>query len=223
MYIIIAGGGVIGKGLAKRLIESKHDVVIIDIDQKACEEIYSKYGAVTVIGNATDMDTLESAKIDKCDTAVAVMRKDTDNLAFSILAKHFNVKQILARMNDPKYENVYKIAGVTNIARTTDILIDSIISDIESPEVRKVISLGDIEIDIINVQDNSNCINKNITSIVKQKDFPDNLIITAIYQDRNEMFIVPHGNTIINANDRIFLCGHKKDILKAAKIFKKSG
>jgi len=30
MYIIIAGGGVIGKGLAKKLANQKHEVVVID-------------------------------------------------------------------------------------------------------------------------------------------------------------------------------------------------
>ncbi len=63
MYILIAGGGFVGKGLARRLVEHKHDVVLIDRDADVCKDIYARHGAVTVTGNATDIDVLESAGI----------------------------------------------------------------------------------------------------------------------------------------------------------------
>ena len=161
-----AGGGIIGTALAKRLMQHKHDVVIINSDQSVCEEIYAKYGTVTINGKATDLDVLESTKIDKCDATVAVLKNDADNLAFSLLAKHFNVKQTLVRMNDPKYENVYKIAGVTNIARATELLIDQLMVNIESPDLRKVIGVGNIDICIVNVPENSRCDGQTIASLV---------------------------------------------------------
>ena len=84
---MIAGGGLIGKGLAQRLVQQKHDVVVIDQDPNVCEEIYAKYGAISIQGNATDLETLESAGIERCEVAVAAMRNDADNLAFALLAK----------------------------------------------------------------------------------------------------------------------------------------
>lgn len=55
MYTIIAGVGFIGKTLAKQLVEQKHDVVVIESVIETCEEIYAKYGAVTLHGNLTDL------------------------------------------------------------------------------------------------------------------------------------------------------------------------
>ena len=86
MYIIIGGGGFIGKGITKELVELRHDVVVIDKDSEACEDIYAKYGAVTIQGNASDLETLESAGIDKCEIAIAAMSNDSDNLTFALLA-----------------------------------------------------------------------------------------------------------------------------------------
>ncbi len=53
MYILIAGGGLVGKGLAKSLHEAKHDVVIIDSCEDVCKDLYTSTGAVTITGSAT--------------------------------------------------------------------------------------------------------------------------------------------------------------------------
>ena len=157
MYIIIAGGGLIGRGLTQRLVENKHDVIVIDTDPRVCEDIYANYGAVTINGNAGDIHVLESARIEKCDVAASVMRNDADNLAFVLLARHFKVPQVLVRMSDPKYEEVYKTVEVSQIARATDLLIDQLMVSIESPDLRKVIGIGDLEICIVNIPEDVRC------------------------------------------------------------------
>ncbi len=222
MYIIIVGGGLIGKGLTKILVEAKHDVVVIDKDSEVCEDIYANYGAVSITGDATKIETLKNAHITKADVAIGVTPNDSVNLAFSILAKHFKVPQIMVRMSDPSYEDVYKFAGVTNIARATQLLIDQFIVNIESPELRKVINIGDLVIDIINMPDNSVYDNKKIVDLVKTKKFPENVTITALYKDKEKKFIAPRGNQLLNSKDRIFMCGKPEDIRKAAKIITKA-
>jgi trk system potassium uptake protein TrkA len=223
MYIIIVGGGLIGKGLTKALVEAKHDVTVIDKDSEICEEIYANYGAISINGDATKLNTLKNAHISKADVAIGVTPDDSVNLAFAILAKHFKIPEIMVRMSDPAYEDVYKFVGVTNIARATQLLIDQFIVNIESPELRKVINIGDLVIDIINMPENSIFDNKKLIDMVKTKGFPENVTITAIYKETDKKFIAPRGDDIINSKDRIFMCGNPKDIKKAAKIIVKSG
>ena len=81
MYIIIAGGGVVGRNLINNL-NKNHDLVVIDKDKRICERVYSEYGAITIHGDATKIETLKEAGIEKCDIALAVMRRDSDNLIF---------------------------------------------------------------------------------------------------------------------------------------------
>ena len=217
MYIIIGGGGFIGKGITRELVELRHDVVVIDRESEACEEIYSKYGAITVLGNAADLETLESAGIDKCDIAIAAMSNDSDNLAFSLLAKHFEVPQIIVRMKDPKYEEVYKTVGVHSIARVTKLLIDQVMVNIESPELRKVISFGDVEINIYDIPDSSQCLGHSIADVVSQEGFPKKCTVTCIFDDSLNSFVIPRGDHVINPKDRFFLCGLRQDIKEAAR------
>lgn len=218
MYIIICGADLTGKGLAKRLSQQKHDVVVIDVNLAACEEIYANYGTVTINGNATDIEILESAGIDRCDVGVATMRSDADNLAFAMLAKHHKVPQIIVKMNDPKYEDVYKTVGVKNISRGTELLIDQIMLNIEDPELRTVICFGNIEICIFIIPKNAHCVGQKVAELVSLKGFPEQINITCIFKDSTNSYIIPRGDTELNEMDKVFLCGSIQDIKEAVKF-----
>ncbi len=218
MYVIIGGGGLIGTGLVQQLTEQKHDVVLIDRDHSICEEIYAKYGAIAIEGNATDLETLENAGINRCDVAVATMKNDADNLAFAILAKHNDVSQVIVRMNDPKYENIYKTVGVKNISRGAELLIGQIMFSIENPELRTIISFGEIEIDIFMIPEKSQCNEKTINTIVTQKGFPKGIIFSCVFLNSNHSFIIPNGNTVLGEKDKVFICGTRENIKEAVKF-----
>ena len=72
MYIVIAGGGLVGRDLAQALVAARHDVVVVEIDRAVCEHIYAKIGAVSINGNATSIDVLEDAGLNKADVAVRI-------------------------------------------------------------------------------------------------------------------------------------------------------
>jgi len=217
MYIIIAGGGIAGRNLTKSLVQ-KHDVIVIEKEQSVAEKIYSRYGAVTVLGSATRIDILKEAGIEKCDVAIAVMRDDADNLAFSLLAKNFGVDKILVRMREPEYKNAYQMAGATNIAATMELIVDRFITDIEEPDVRKVASLGDgkAEVSILTIPPESRISGMKISEIVSQKNFPENCVIAGIFDKAQDRYIVPRGNRQIFAGNQVFLVASKDDMERAA-------
>jgi trk system potassium uptake protein TrkA len=217
MYIIIAGGGIAGRNLTKSLVQ-KHDVIVIEKEQSVAEKIYSRYGAVTVLGSATRIDILKEAGIEKCDVAIAVMRDDADNLSFSLLAKNFGVEKILVRMREPEYENAYQMAGATNIAATMELIVDRFITDIEEPDVRKVASLGDgkAEVSILTIPPESKISGMKISEIVSQQNFPENCVIAGIFDKAQDRYIVPRGNREIFAGNQVFLVASKDDMERAA-------
>jgi trk system potassium uptake protein TrkA len=219
MYIIIAGGGIAGRNLTKSLVQ-KHDVIVIEKDQSVAEKIYSRYGAVTVLGSATRIDILKEAGIEKCDVAIAVMRDDADNLSFSLLAKNFGVEKILVRMREPEYENAYQMAGATNIAATMELIVDRFITDIEEPDVRKVASLGNgkAEVSILTIPPESPISGMKISEIVSHKTFPENCVIAGIFDKAQDRYIVPRGNREIFAGNQVFLVASKDDMERAANF-----
>lgn len=222
MYIIIAGGGIVGRNLTKRLV-ANHDVVVIDLEQDVCERIYSEYGAVSVCGNATQIHVLKDAGIEKCDVAVGVMRNDTDNLAFTVLAKNFGVEKILVRMRDPEYKNAYQIAGATNIGEVMEMMVDNFIIDIEEPRIRKVVSLGDgeAEVSLVTLPEDSSSSGKNVSEIVNSEGFPRDCVIAGIYDQEQDRLIIPRGDQEIYGNNQIFLVATRKNMEKAANYLMK--
>lgn len=221
MYILIAGGGLVGKGLAKTLHEAKHDVVIIDSCEEVCKDLYTSTGAVTIAGSSTDIDVLEEAGIDKADVCIGVLENDSDNLAFALLAKYKKVKQIQVQMIDPKYEDVYKSMGIDHIARATELLIDQLIVSIESPELRKLIGFGELELCIINVPENSSVSGLSVLQFKETKGVPTDLNITCIYDGEQSKLILPNKDTVIKCKDRLFICGTRKNLKKTAQVINK--
>ncbi|MFW6022586.1 MAG: potassium channel family protein [Halanaerobiaceae bacterium] len=223
MYIIIAGGGIVGRSLTKRLVK-KHDVVVIDKDQRICERIYSHYGAITINGNATKIETLKEAGIEKCDIALAVMKHDSDNLAFSLLSNDQGVDKILVRMREPEYKSAYKLAGATNIGSTTDMIVNKFYIDIEQPDIRRVASIGDgeAEISIITIPENAKYSGKTVSEIVKSQGFPKDCVIAGIFNQQENRLIIPRGNKKVYGNNQVFLVASKNNIEKAARFLMKN-
>jgi len=218
MYIIVAGAGMIGGELGLKLVENKHDVVVIDQDKEACDRVYSEIGAIAINGNAASIETLKEAGIEKADTVVAAMGNDVDNLACAILAKSFGVSHIIVRMRDPAYENAYRLAGVTSIVRVTDLMINEMMMEIEQPEVRRVMTIGGGrgEIFMVIVPQGAKATGKTVQDIVKSPKFPSRCVFIAVYNQEAEEISFPRGEHVINEGDSVFLISPSEDVKEAA-------
>jgi len=217
MYVVIAGAGLVGRGLARRLVENKHDVVVIDIDEDVCNRIYQEYGAVSVNGDATNVDVLEEAGIDRADVAVALMRRDADNLSFCLLADNFGVSRVFTRMRNAKYEDAYRAAGVTKVINIVDLYLDQFTMEIEQPKLQRAATFGGgkASIVIVSIPKGSRGSDKTIAEITQDKNFPEDCVIAGIY--REDEFIIPRGNRTIKSGDRVFLAAALEDVKLAAE------
>ena len=220
MYIVIAGAGLVGRGLAERLIEAHHDVVVIDQDKSICEWMAANLGALSLHGSATNIEILEQAKMDNADVAVATMRVDADNLAFAMLAKSFDVPRVIARMRNRRYEEAYKRAGVATTVHVADVFANQLLLQIEEPHLRQVATFGAGRASIVvdTVPEGAAISGKPISDIASDDDFPDHCVITGIFRPEGQAFIIPRGSATVEAGDRIFLVAEHKNLRKASKF-----
>jgi len=216
MYIIIGGVGMVGMELARRLVENKHDVVIVDADERVCDKVYAELGVVAINGNIARIETLTEANIDKADCLVTCTGNDTDNLACAILAKSLGVPQVICRMRNPSYENAYKLVGVTSVVRVTDLMVNLMIVEIEKPKVRRVLAIGGGKADIYSlvVPEGARVAGHTVQEIARDPGFPPDSIFIAVFdRDKGEVSI-PRGQQIINEGDQLLMISPAEQIKK---------
>jgi trk system potassium uptake protein TrkA len=217
MYIVVTGGGMVGGGLVRRLLDNKHDVVLIERQKDICDKLYAETGVIAINASATSIEALSEAGIAKADVVVATTGNDSDNLACAILAKSFNVPQVIVRMRDPAYKNAYRVAGVHSIVRVTDLMVSQIMMDIEHPQVRRITTIGGGKANIfmIIVPERAKVAGKSIQDIVGNRHFPSQCVFIAVYNQQTEEFSIPRGKQVINEGDELFLISTAEDIKKA--------
>jgi len=222
MYVIVAGAGIIGKEITKMLIKNNHDVVVLDRDREVCETIYAETGAMTVNGNATDIHVLEEAGAAQADVILCLMRSHADNIACSLLSKSLGIPRIVARLQDPCYEQAYRQAGVTMIASVADLLITRIITEVEQPKVKRIMTLGGgAEIYAVNIPENAQGAGMKIMEIAGRADFPKECVFMGIYREEDGTFAIPRGDYVIQEENTVFLVSKPQYIKQATDILTK--
>lgn len=224
MYIIIAGAGIIGHEVAKVLVESKHDVVVVDKDPQVCETIYAETGALTINGNATDIHILEKAGAIKADVILCLMREAADNIAAALLAKSLGIPRIVARLRNPRYAEAYMLAGVTSIVRMSDLLVNQIIMEVEQPKVRKVTTLGGgkAQVYAVKVPKGAQSIGMKVKEITDKRRFPKDVVFVGIYREDGGDFLIPRGSNTIEEGDTVFLISKSQHMKQATDFLTKT-
>ena len=225
MYVLIAGAGLVGGALARQLIESGHDVVVIEMEGGVCEQLAAQTGAMVFQGSATDISVLEQAGAKKADVAVGTMQQDADNLAFSLLAKSFDIPRVIARLRDQRYESAYKQAGVNTTIHIAGVFVNQLILEIEDPHLQRVATFGGGRASIVvdTIPEGSAIHGLTVSQVATAEGFPDKCIITGIYRPDKGDFLIPRGSAELLVGDRVFLVAVQKDLRKASKhLHKKS-
>jgi trk system potassium uptake protein TrkA len=214
MYIIVAGGGMVGGLLVQKLLEGKHDVVLIDPSKEVCDKLYAETGVIAIHGNATRIEVLKEAGLGKAEAMIITTPNDADNLACAVLAKSLGVGRVIVRMRDPNYENAYKVAGVNIIVRVTDLMVNQMILEIAQPKVRRITAIGGgrANIFMVLVPDNAEIAGKKIEEVSKSPEFPPDCIFIAVYNQQREVFSIPRGSHVINEGDELFFISTAENI-----------
>ncbi len=120
LYIVIVGCGRLGSHLANQLSHVGHSVVVIDANEDTFNDLSPAFSGFRVVGDATQMGVLKEAKLKQSDVVFATTHEDNVNLMVAQVArKLFHVPQVLARVFDPKREQVYERLGIETICPTS--------------------------------------------------------------------------------------------------------
>lgn len=112
MFIIIVGGGTMGRHIAKSLPE--HEITIIETNLEKAERIKAEMDVEVIVGNASKLYILKKADFERADAVVAVTNNDEVNMFISLYAKK-NGKKAVARVHEPEFIPIFNDFGIDNL------------------------------------------------------------------------------------------------------------
>ena len=117
MHIVIMGCGRVGSTLAHILEDRGNTVAIIDRDPEAFRRLRPSSKGERVTGIGFDRDVLSRAGIERADGFAAVSSGDNSNIISARVAREtFGVRQVAARIYDPRRAEVYERLGIPTVA-----------------------------------------------------------------------------------------------------------
>lgn len=216
MYIIVAGGGKVGFYLARELIAQGHEVLLIEKSPTRCAQIAAELGNVVQRGNADEATVLAEAGTNRAGVMVAVTGDDEDNLVICQVAKRrFNVPRVIARINNPKNEEIFRLLGIDSTVSSTDLILSVIEQEIPEQALVPLLRLRHADVEVLDIT-----LPKDSTldgvALRELRLPPDSLVAFVI---RGGESIMPSGNTTLKSCDEILALTRPKHEEELRKLF----
>ncbi|MDY6766122.1 MAG: NAD-binding protein [Candidatus Nanohaloarchaea archaeon] len=201
MYVILVGVNTVSRKLIQELSTS-HDLVVVEEDEEAAERTYSDSAATVVNGDPTQLSILEDAGISRADVLVTTLEDDNRNMVVSMVGKKYGVPQVVTRLENPDYQDIYDILDVETIGYT-DIVYGEFISAIEHPAILKIANIGPgKEILEILVEEGSRLQDLRIDEVRELDSFPaDDVEFSAVLRD--EEVLRPQDRLRLQSGDSL--------------------
>jgi trk system potassium uptake protein TrkA len=230
--IMIAGGGNIGMRLAGAL-EAKHNVKLIEFDQRRAETLASSLRKTLVLhGDTTDEKLLENEGIDETDLFVALTNDEEDNIMAAQLAKRMGARHTIALINRKSYVSLVEGGPIDIAISPAQASIGVLLARVRRGDVVAVHSLRRgaseaLEIIAHGKPGNSRVVGRTVDEI----RLPEGVTFSAIVRDTcskegkllHREVLIPHHDTVIENGDHIIVfCPHKSLVHKIEKLFQVS-
>jgi trk system potassium uptake protein TrkA len=200
MYIIVVGGGKVGYYLTKTLVNEGYELLLIEKNPRKVATYRERFGAVVLEGDGAELATLEAAGAGRADVVLAVTGDDEDNLVICQTAKKlFNVRRTIARVNNPKNEEIFKKLGIDVTVSATNIILNIIEQEIPERGLVHLFTLKHAQVAIVEAtaEEGASATGRSLSEI----NFPANIVISAIMRDGT--LLIPNGDTVIMPKDEV--------------------
>ena len=204
MRVAVIGAGSVGRSICRELIHNGHDVLVIDRD--ATTQRTSRVpSAEWIIGDACEISTLTTARLDTYDHVVCATGDDKVNLVVSFLARtEFAVPRTVARVNNPRNEWLFDESWGVDVAVSTPRLMTALVE--EAVTVGEVVQLfefqqGQVHMVELTLPETSPYAGARVGDVPLP---PDTTLVTIL---RDGQAVIPSPDEAIEAGDEIlFLC-----------------
>jgi trk system potassium uptake protein len=153
VYILIAGGGKVGRNLTKDLLAMGHEVTMIERRADRYHSLEEEFEHVVQHGDATELHVLERCGVRRAGLVVAVTGDDEDNIIVCQVARDgYGVERSVARVNDPRNQEAFDLLGIAPTVCATTSIMALIEHELPNHELVKLLSLRREQLEITEIQ-----------------------------------------------------------------------
>lgn len=204
--IMILGGSRTAYYLAKMLLSSGNSVTIIDKDPERCQELDEALpGATIILGDGAQQEVLLEEGLKNMDAFIALTGMDEENILISYYSSSQNVPKVITKVNRSEFIPIAGRMGLDTIISPRRTITDVIVryaralQNTVGNNVEKLYKIMDGNAEALMFNVNSDF--EYIDIPLKDISFKENILIAGIL--RNRKAIVPTGNDIIMAGDKV--------------------
>jgi len=221
MNILILGAGQVGRTVAEDLASEANDITLVDNDAGRLLAIQDRLDVRTVVGHASHPGVLARAGAADADMLLAVTNSDETNMvACQIASTLFNTPTKIARVRSSDYLRHPELFGDDALPIDVRISPEQVVTDyiqrlIETPGALQVLDFADGKVRLVAVKAyyGGPLVGHALRELPAHIPGIDTRV-SAIF--RHGRAIVPDGDTVIEADDEVFViaaAAHIRDVM----------
>ncbi len=202
--LIIAGGGNIGKRLA-RALEHNYRIKIIERELRRSRMVAEALDRTIVLhGDAADEDLLLEENIENTDVFCAVTNDDEANILSAMLAKRLGAHKVMALINRSAYVDLVQHGAVDIAISPQQATIGTLLTRVRRGDVVQVHSLRKGAAEAIEaVAHGDTASSKVVGRPIEAIKLPKGTSISAVV--RGDEVIIAHHDTVIQPEDHVIM------------------
>lgn len=200
MYVVIVGGGRIGRYVARDMVHKGHEVTVVELQGERVEALVAETGVLVIEGDAADLRYLEQAHTERADVFVATTHEDELNLVACQLARiEFRTKRVISRVNDPNNVELFQTLGIEAVS-STRLISELIENEFTVGELIHLTSLrgGRASLVELRIPEGPGAPPARRLDAIP---LPDDVVVVAVF--RGDQTLIPRGGTEIVAGDEV--------------------
>lgn len=219
--VVMIGAGTVGLEVAQMLEKSAPEmrVKLIERDRARAEQAADKLdGTVVLCGDGMNPDILEEARVGEADAAITLTEDDRVNLLAAALCKQAGCRGTIALTNDTVLAGLSRGMGVDLTLNPRSATASTILRHVRRGRVRAVHVIGEGEAEVIEAQVLST--SPIAGRRIRDAGFPAGATVGAVLS--HGKVLLPHGDLVINADDRVVVFALSKRVREVERMFRVS-
>lgn len=216
--VFIIGGGRVGLQVAQRLEQDETDYQIKLLERHAaqCQILAERLSRTLVLhGDATDVKVLQEEGVADMDAVIVVTNDEGTNLIAALLAKTHGARSVMTLIQRPDLVPLVAALGIDAAISPRLITAGSILRYLRRGEVLSVFTSIHTEAETLEMVAAPR--SKVVGRPLHKLKLPAGIIVGAVAH--HDDIIIPRGDTVIEAHDRVIVFALPAVVAQAEKLF----